>query len=453
MSKDEIINFKIMIHSGTGRFEISEAHVPIVTGYVAELEETAELTELPFLTRSDYPMLDQKDFYKELRLRGYQYSDSFRSVYQARGDGLYGKVQWDNNWVSFLDCLLQISIIGKDSRSLILPTRIQKIIINTKEHMRESMKLDPETKCFEVQVCPELGILKCGGIEIVEMSANSVGRRKPAGYPVLETYKFIPNVPTPNLSKLDAVRVCVQIALENNPILKMKCIEVDVDNNEPIIQCFQESISELPLITYELMLLTSQDLTLVKVHVEDGKLSTQTNCTFIIAANCLSRLEFVEQCKNSMTENAYLLSREPLDTSIKNIRPPNGFQAIIITPTELEYFILFQRIATTKSTAASETTPTIVYISSDTDTEYTWLEKLKTALGNGGPVIAVAEKEEYSGIIGLVNAIHKEPNGNRLRCVFIDDNAAPAFDLDNTFYKNQLNLGMTFNIYRNVSKL
>lgn len=32
--------------------------------------------------------------------------------------------------------------------------------------MRQSANMDPENAFFEVFVCPELGILRCGGIEI-----------------------------------------------------------------------------------------------------------------------------------------------------------------------------------------------------------------------------------------------------------------------------------------------
>lgn len=44
--------------------------------------------------------------------------------------------------------------------------RIQKLRINAKDHMARTQHLDPENPFFEVFVCPELGVLQCGGIEI-----------------------------------------------------------------------------------------------------------------------------------------------------------------------------------------------------------------------------------------------------------------------------------------------
>lgn len=49
---------------------------------------------------------------------------------------------------------------------MIVFNRIQKLRINAKDHMNQATKLDPENPFFEVFVCPELGILRCGGIEI-----------------------------------------------------------------------------------------------------------------------------------------------------------------------------------------------------------------------------------------------------------------------------------------------
>lgn len=125
MAKNQQIDLNIMVHTGTGQFEITENSTAVVTGKITEVPKMAPFRPLPPLPPSEFPIMQERDFYKELRLRGYHYSGAFRSVIEARGDGLYGKVRWDDslNWISFMDCLLQINILSKDSRSLLLPTR------------------------------------------------------------------------------------------------------------------------------------------------------------------------------------------------------------------------------------------------------------------------------------------------------------------------------------------
>lgn len=123
MSKNQAIELNIMVHTGTGQFEITENSTAVVTGKITECPKMGPFRALPPLPPTEFPIMQERDFYKELRLRGYHYSGAFRSVLEARGDGLYGKVRWDLNWISFMDCLLQINILSKDSRSLLLPTR------------------------------------------------------------------------------------------------------------------------------------------------------------------------------------------------------------------------------------------------------------------------------------------------------------------------------------------
>lgn len=261
----------------------------------------------------------------------------------------------------------------------------------------------------------------------------------------------------PELKKSDAVRVFTQLILENTPILKVKAVEVDIDNNaEPILPLFELALGDLPLVTSDLMLLTAQEFNLGKIHVEDGKLSTQTNCLLILATNCFDRKEFVEGTLKCFGERGgYLVSRESMDftPTIAAEKCPYGFQVVSIIPTDAnEKLVLLQRSTNRKMVT---TLNTVIDISNTTDkTEldtYEWLPKLKDAAKESKGVIVVAEKNSRSGIVGLVNCVRKEPEGTKVLGVFIDDKLAPPFSLESPFYQEQLKLGLGINVLRNVS--
>lgn len=275
------------------------------------------------------------------------------------------------------------------------------------------------------------------------MHTSPVARRKPPGIPVLESYHFISHLPSPRLRKQDAVRVCVQLALENNPVPKVKAVEVDVDNKEPIIQLFEISLHDLPLVTSDLMLLTTQDLEMGKIHVEDGKLSTQKNCAFVIAGHCLERPDFIEQCQTSLSESGYLVSRESLSLDVGAVQVPPSLQMIACLSTDDEQIVIFQRLK-----RRLPGMPPIVYIRSD-DHQYIWMDELKAAMKQTA-VVVVAQNDDLSGVVGLINCVRKEQNGNRVCCIFVQDQNAPPFDYDHPFYNNQLRLGLAINVYKNV---
>lgn len=62
-----------------------------------------------------------------------------------------------------------------------------------------------------------------------------------------------------------------------------------------------------------------------------------------------------------------------------------------------------------------------------------------------GPTVVVAQKDRYSGAIGLVNCIRREPGCDEVRCVLIMDESAPKFSSESTFY--QINLNLAMNVY------
>lgn len=435
------IEFTIMIQPGTGRFEISEGSTAVVTGYIRTPEDPV-LTDLDIIQRPDIPVLPTKDFYKELRLRGYHYSGLFRSVVEARSDGLQGKVKWEKNWVAFLDCLLQIKILARDTRSLCLPTGIQKLKINIGQHMKLVQILlgQIDEHILDVQVNDNLNILRCGGVEIINLQANVVARRKPPGIPVLERFQFVPNISTNKYSTADGVRICVQTALENVLTYKIKSVEVDTMNKAPIIPLLQEALGDLPLITADLMLLTTQDLSLKGIHVEDGKLSTQSNCLIVIAAGVLRNNQFLTDTAKSLSEVAYVITRETNITT-EEIKLPTDYAIVSCINVENEIFVLLQY--SKKRTIGKE----VVIQVSENDKEFAWLEKVKSEIKNG-KVILYSQNEKLSGIMGLVNCIRKEPEGQSVVCFFIDDKNAPPFDIQNPFYKLQLRLGLGLNVYR-----
>lgn len=51
---------------------------------------------------------------------------------------------WANNFVAFMDTMLQMQILQEDTRGLFVPTSIQKMTINTKKHINILHTLDQE---------------------------------------------------------------------------------------------------------------------------------------------------------------------------------------------------------------------------------------------------------------------------------------------------------------------
>lgn len=102
-----------MIHIGTGNFEVSEGTTAVISGNVKAMTNGKPVKDLSRYIKPNpnVTLLDSKDFYKELRLRGYHYAGIFKSVTEVQADGSVGKIKWLNNWPSFMDCMLQVNSV------------------------------------------------------------------------------------------------------------------------------------------------------------------------------------------------------------------------------------------------------------------------------------------------------------------------------------------------------
>lgn len=442
LTKDSEVIFIVVVQPGTGRFEISEGSSTLVTGFIKQVDKSP-LTDINADGNTNSTILKNRDFYKELRLRGYHYNGLFRSVTEGRGDGLYGKVKWASNWVAFLDCLLQIQILGQDTRSLILPTSIQKMIIDTPKQLEMvSAWGDESNPIFEVFVSPELKTIRSGGIEITNLQANVVGRRRPPGIPVLEYYKFVPYHNAPLVTLNDGIRLFVQLALENMPTTKVKAVEIDGNIRKTILANVRDAVGDLPVVTSELLLLSTRTIEEENgITIENGKISSQTSCFFIIASDCINNTELLENAAKSFGNQGLFICRENHGVRLDDIMLPENYKCISSIITDEETFVVLQYTKDLKSFV-----PNTVLIDGR-DPKFEWVENLKPVL-KSGPCVLVAQNETFSGIVGLVNCLRKEPEGSNVQCVFIDDTKAASFNINDTFYQNQINLGLAINVLR-----
>lgn len=140
MPKEGSVKFLINIFEGSGEFELCEGGSVAVSGKISVPEDVSkESLKLPIpvpKTDKDALPLKTPDVYKELRLRGYDYEGMFKGIEESDNWALAGKLKWENNWISFMDTMLQFSILSQKTRELYLPTRLQRAFINPHEHLQ-----------------------------------------------------------------------------------------------------------------------------------------------------------------------------------------------------------------------------------------------------------------------------------------------------------------------------
>ncbi|KAH8036444.1 hypothetical protein HPB51_000546 [Rhipicephalus microplus] len=187
------VKFLVNIMRASGDFEVCEAGTVAASGRIRTAEKGEKLLEKeppgPPAETVTYE-LQADDIYKELRLRGYEYYGSFRGIIKADlNTRQYGKLNWADNWVTFIDTMLQFSILGNPVRTLRLPVRIQSCRVDPEIHAKIYEKAGDAG--IDVVYNPYLNTCLAGGVAITGLKASIAPRRAVQQTPLLEDYQFV----------------------------------------------------------------------------------------------------------------------------------------------------------------------------------------------------------------------------------------------------------------------
>ncbi|MCG6968909.1 MAG: acyltransferase domain-containing protein, partial [Gammaproteobacteria bacterium] len=132
---------------------------------------------------SEAMALSKEEIYKEFRLRNYQYGPSFRQLSSLNVDGSGGVIDWDGNWVTFLDAILQSSLLKID-RQTVVPTRFRRFAIDpTRQPDTGQIQLFSHTFLPQIHsAAVRLDGLECAPISVVSKIES----------PTLSAYEFMP---------------------------------------------------------------------------------------------------------------------------------------------------------------------------------------------------------------------------------------------------------------------
>eukprot|EP00062_Callorhinchus_milii_P004539 gi/632943010/ref/XP_007886730.1/ PREDICTED: fatty acid synthase [Callorhinchus milii] len=217
LPKTGSVQLEVRLMPASNRFEVSENGNLAVSGKVSFLEETAldnfrnQIKARPEITDTDAKFhLSSGDIYKELRLRGYDYGKTFQGILESNNAGDTGKILWTGNWVTFLDTMLQMIVVGLSGRSLRLPTRVRSVCIDPQLQEEKVQEYKDDKKAVDVVVDRCLDSITAGGVQICGLHATVAPRRQQQqSPPTLEEFHFSPYVETDCLSSSERLRSCL----------------------------------------------------------------------------------------------------------------------------------------------------------------------------------------------------------------------------------------------------
>ncbi|XP_043250638.1 fatty acid synthase-like [Colletes gigas] len=463
INKDGIVKLTVMVHRGSGNFEISEGSSTVVTGVIRKVTNCAQEMISPKLLPEidDEEPLTTKDVYKEFKLRGYEYSGPFRAIKSSSLSGSKGSITWMKNWAAFMDNMLQIKLIGLDTRSLYVPTAIQKLTIDVKTHNNKIRNFNEDID-IPVFMYKDYDAIISGGIEIRGLKANAIQRRKTMGAPVLEEYKFVANRDKAQTTPNEMIVLSTHLALENYTLTNPKILELidpedSVSTEEILTPTFIRVLGDLPLIRASVVLAAESERykTLsfpeTVTTVEPNKLP-EDGTVFMAAAYDIftkKKQDSLNRLLLATNDHGFILTREAtVDNDTYAYLEKCRLNVVLEKSLGDHALLLLKK----KETPPSKTE--VVYLNNN---EFSWLNKVKEVLKKEEEkksserdvrLVLVAEGDLENGTLGLYKCLMRELNGDIVKTVIIQDENGPKFSLNDPFFVKQLDIDIGINILR-----
>nr|QLI61974.1 fatty acid synthetase 2 [Streltzoviella insularis] len=467
VSRDAPVRFLINVLDGTGEFDVCEGGSVAVTGTVRLADDPAS-ERLPAddaapVPEPDLLPLETDDIYKELRLRGYNYGGIFRGIRASDPRGTAGTLAWDDNWISFMDTMLQFGIIGVDTRELYLPTRLQRALIDPAAHLAAVAAGAPVL----VRMRRDIDVITAGGVEFRGVKTSLAPRRANAqAAPKLEKYTFLPydnaSVTTEDTSraKRDALTVSLQLVLENAGALRLKAVEAALDRPaEALLTPHALQVLETePQVRVEASIAAGasaaqynaavQNLG-VKVTQKDARNATpESECHLVLAADVVSRHGAIAlvNLAAALAPTGFVLLEEPHkaldDRSAQEMIERAGLTVVSRQVAATGEYVLLKRQPAVPAAH--------VIIEVVDDNAYKWVEPLRDALKRAETedirVYAVS-RAPPSGVLGLGTCLRGEAGGRALR-VYHLPNAREPFSPSAPAYAAQVAKDLAVNVLR-----
>ncbi|KAJ8668373.1 hypothetical protein QAD02_010036 [Eretmocerus hayati] len=458
--KDGEVLLRININIGTGRFEVTEGKIVVITGFIFDTThpEARRFDHLP--PNDDEEVLKTDDIYKRHKLNGCDYSGKFRSIKSCDITGMKGHITWHDDWIPFLDCILHLTIICTDIRQICVPNTFESIFIDPEIHP-DLAELTGEDKDYPVYVDNSRNIITCGGAQVRGFEATFINPRKSPYVPFLEEYKFVPLLDMGEMETTDIIRTVSQIALENQSSTHLKIAEImkesdKISTSDVMAHSFLQAYHDIPAAhAYVTIVSEREDFKeadgLGKCQIVDPKdMETLTDMSLIAGYGLLEndQSERLNLLISKLEPRGFLLTCEKLaDQDFESKAEAHKLDVIVKKRSGDNVYVFFRR------QVGMAEKYSVIRIDSQ---NFAWVDEMRTIMTEllkeknfeNSRVLFLGEGDSESGLLGLITCLSKEPGGSIVRGILIQDPKAEKFHLDSPFYMEHLEKDLTLSVLR-----
>ncbi|KAL4721437.1 hypothetical protein ACJJTC_012512, partial [Scirpophaga incertulas] len=136
-----LLSLTVSVQRGSGRFEVFNDNCVLLEGFVFVLRGSKTSIQNEMITegRYDTRIMERDDIYRIFFRNRYDYKDQFRSIAKVSYDLTQAEILWQNNWVTFIDGVLQMNALRYCYEGISIPNWIKKIVIDVNSHLNQAI--------------------------------------------------------------------------------------------------------------------------------------------------------------------------------------------------------------------------------------------------------------------------------------------------------------------------
>ncbi|CAH0677167.1 unnamed protein product [Chilo suppressalis] len=431
IDKEKPLKLHIMIYKGNDAFEVSCDTVKIASGNITPLNSstiTFRPIENPEKIEEEI-VLTSDDFYKIMYLKGFDYRDLFRSVETVNFHRMTANIKWTDDYITFLDSLIQFNIFEQNHEGLSVPKIIRKLTIDP----FKQTTVTENQSTIEAQIHHFYKLSRCGGLEMEQMEFSNfpVKETKPD---VLMTQTFIPHFLTATLNLKLAIQINIQIVAENGPQNKLHITNMLTEHSLSVSNSIEE-VAKNGLINVTVDKIKPETV-LLNTLITNEHVIKKSN--MLIVDNLVSNAKKMDLIHSTIPKDSFVLAIEDATLNVLSIY--GQFYVITALSVQNKILILLKKIDDSQDV-------NVTYIPITHDKKFSWVPRVQSELQKSRKIVLVSEKQPYCGLLGLVRKL-KEGFGKKIGLVVIDDYHAASFHPGNEMYKKQMQKNLSFNIYK-----
>lgn len=437
IAANDTLEFYSLIQCGSGNFEICLENEVIVSGKILRpdaIDMTPIKPKMKYLdTVSDLPhsSISKHDLYSLLEHNGYELGEQFKTVtnIDLHFEEYRGNVKWDGDWMKFLNGIFTF-LIHKSMETNDNPADVSFI---RKMYIDPSYFKDSMGKDVPIYYNFNANEINCDGIYILhpETKPFSITTLNPFELR-LEEEQFV-QLNNPNCeNEINFINNCLQLIFEckkfqSNP--NMNNFKIYYSNNDKKLNQSVTLVKQMLDIQIGIQhTITSLDKTNPEKFIN--------NDHNIILLPYDQMTNVVSVLKNTKRVHLLVSSKEPMSST-------KEWNVIMQQQLNGHYLVLIKKIKEIKIIGVKlENISDLQNFFENVKNSLVECKKTKSYLYIFTKVVPYVKLTRFMEELLLKN------KSNKIRFVFLLDNSGPDFNIDHTFYAEQLGKQLFVNIYK-----